>query len=77
MSGRLAGKPTIELFGLTGKEPAPGVFCILTDDFQRSLPRNPVDRAPEGKFFIHENLPGWGIDTDETKLRPLAAAVVE
>jgi L-alanine-DL-glutamate epimerase-like enolase superfamily enzyme len=47
------------------------------DVFQRALLKNPVDRTPEGKFFIRENLSGWGVEIDETKLRPLAAMVVE
>jgi hypothetical protein len=47
------------------------------DVFQRCLLKNPVDRTPDGRFFIRENLPGWGIGIDEAKLRELAASVVE
>lgn len=47
------------------------------DVFQRSLLKNPVARTPDGKFFIRENLAGWGIEIDEAKLRELAAAVVD
>jgi L-alanine-DL-glutamate epimerase-like enolase superfamily enzyme len=47
------------------------------DVFQRCLLKNPVGRTPDGRFFIRETLPGWGIEIDEAKLRPLAAAMVE
>ena len=32
LAGRLTGKPSAELLGLSGKEPVPGVFCILSDE---------------------------------------------
>jgi L-alanine-DL-glutamate epimerase-like enolase superfamily enzyme len=47
------------------------------DVFQRCLIKNAVDRTPDGRFFIRENLPGWGFEIDETKLRDMAATVVE
>jgi L-alanine-DL-glutamate epimerase-like enolase superfamily enzyme len=47
------------------------------DVFQRCLRKNAVGRTPDGRFFLRENLPGWGIEIDETKLRELAASVVE
>jgi L-alanine-DL-glutamate epimerase-like enolase superfamily enzyme len=47
------------------------------DVFQRCLLKNPVGRTPDGRFFIRENLPGWGIEIDEAKLRELAASAVE
>ena len=47
------------------------------DIFQRCLLKNPVGRTPDGRFFIRESLPGWGIEIDEPKLRQLASAVVE
>ena len=47
------------------------------DVFQRCLLKNPVDRTPDGKFLLRENLPGWGIEIDEAKLRTLASAAVE
>ncbi len=47
------------------------------DVFQRCLRKNAVARTPDGQFLIQESLPGWGIELDESKLRELAAAVVE
>lgn len=47
------------------------------DVFQRCLLKNPVGRTPDGRFFIQERLPGWGVEIDEAKLRELAGAVVE
>ncbi|MCU0780624.1 MAG: mandelate racemase/muconate lactonizing enzyme family protein [Akkermansiaceae bacterium] len=47
------------------------------DVFQRCLLKNPVGRTPDGRFFVRESLPGWGIEIDEAKLRQLAAAAIE
>ena len=32
LGGKLAGKPALELLGLTGRAPVPGLYCILNDD---------------------------------------------
>jgi len=47
------------------------------DVFQRCLVRNPVGRAPDGRFMLREPMPGFGVELDETRLRQLAAAVIE
>lgn len=48
LAGRLTGKPAIELLGLTGKEPVPGVFCILSDD--------PVQVEKMAKLAVEQKL---------------------
>ena len=48
LAGKLTGKPTIELLGLTGRKPVPGLYCILSDD--------PKQVTIEAKRSLEQNL---------------------
>ena len=46
------------------------------DVFQRCVKRNPVNRAPDGKFALLERLPGFGVEMDLPKLKELSAGML-
>ena len=48
LAGRLIGKPTVELLQLNGRDPVPGLYCILSDD--------PVAVKEGAKKALEQNL---------------------
>jgi len=48
LAGKLTEKPAIELLGLKGRDPVPGLYCILSDD--------PEQVAREAKRSLGQNL---------------------
>jgi len=48
LSGRLQGKPAVELLGLTGKEPVYGTFCVLEE--------KPELAAKQAQLALEQNL---------------------
>ena len=59
--GRAANSPTIDLWGLTKREPVPGLFCILEKDVNQALIQAEI--AKEQKLTSHVKVKMFG-DTD-------------
>lgn len=68
LAGRLLGKPSIELLGLTGTAPVPGIYCILSDDPE--MVRKEAARALEQNLRTHLKLKLYGkLETDQAVVR--------
>jgi len=57
--GKVANKPTIELWGLEGRKPVPGLFCILEKEVERALKQAEI--AKEQKLASHVKVKMFGI----------------
>lgn len=58
LAGRLLGKPAVELLGLTGTAPVPGLYCILSDDPE--MVRKEAARALEQNLRTHLKVKLYG-----------------
>jgi L-alanine-DL-glutamate epimerase-like enolase superfamily enzyme len=57
--GKAAIKPTIEIWGLEGREPVPGLFCILEKEVEQALIQAEI--AKEQKLVGHVKVKMFGI----------------
>lgn len=57
--GKAANKPTIELWGLEGRNPVPGLFCILEKEVELALIQAEI--AKEQKLASHVKVKMFGI----------------
>lgn len=61
--GKIAGKPTIEMWGLEKREPVPGLFCILEKDVDQALIQAAIAR--EQGLTTHLKVKMFGVpETD-------------
>ncbi len=58
LSGRIANKSTIELWGLEKREPVPGLFCILEKDVNQALVQAQI--AKEQNLTSHVKIKMFG-----------------
>lgn len=58
LNGRVANKPTIELWGLEKREPVPGLFCILEKDVNQALVQAQI--AKEQNLTSHVKIKMFG-----------------
>ncbi|MFT4566137.1 MAG: L-alanine-DL-glutamate epimerase-like enolase superfamily enzyme [Saprospiraceae bacterium] len=52
IQGKIVNKPTIELWGLEGRDPVPGLFCILEKDVNLALVQAEIAKAQGLNNFI-------------------------
>jgi len=52
IQGKIVNKPTIELWGLEGRDPVPGLFCILEKDINQALIQAEVAKSQGLSDFV-------------------------
>tara|TARA_R110002096_G_scaffold9533_3_gene37592 strand:- start:27387 stop:28616 length:1230 start_codon:yes stop_codon:yes gene_type:complete len=66
LSGRLQNKSAVELLGLTGSKPVPGLYCILDKDDKKV--REEAEKSIEQNLGHHMKFKMYGDETVDMKL---------
>jgi len=64
--GKVTNKPTIQLWGLEGRNPVPGLFCILEKEVELALKQAEI--AKEQKLASHVKVKMFGISSVDLAL---------
>jgi L-alanine-DL-glutamate epimerase-like enolase superfamily enzyme len=74
LAGKLAGRPTFWLLDLRGRDPVPGLYCILSDDLEHV--RAEARRALEQNLKTHLKVKLYGKTETDTAVVRAAREVV-
>jgi L-alanine-DL-glutamate epimerase-like enolase superfamily enzyme len=66
LAGKISGKPALELLGLSGREPVPGLYCLLEND-ELTLKRKTEQAMAQG-FRSHIKLKLFGEEELDRRL---------
>ena len=66
LKGRLEGVPAVELLGLKGRNPVPGLFCILEEDLEKV--EKEAKQSLQDNFKTHIKLKIFGKEDLDVKL---------
>lgn len=74
LAGQLLGQSALELLGLTGKEPVPGLFCILENDTEKVRER--AQESWDQGYRTHLKVKLFGDITLDKKIVEAARAIM-